>query len=172
METRDPVFARTSVRSFTDEAVSESELEHLLQAAMAAPSAMNQQPWEFWVAEGAEALTRLAAAFPYAKPTAHAAVAIVPCMKTVGLPCPEMAEQDMGACIENILIEAQELGLGAVWQGLYPVKERTKAAAEALGIPRDAALVPFAIVAVGHPAKKAEPSGPGRFDFARIHSIS
>lgn len=171
METQDPVFARTSVRAYTDEAVTEEQVERLLRAAMAAPSAMNQEPWEFWVVEGKVQLEALASASPYAKPTAHAALAIVPCLKTEGLPCPDMAEQDMGAAIENILVEATELGLGAVWQGIYPMEERVCATAQALGIPDDAGLAPFAIVAVGHPAKPISPTGPGRFDPARVHRI-
>ena len=118
METQDPVFARTSVRAYTDEAVTEEQVERLLRAAMAAPSAMNQEPWEFWVVEGKVQLEALASASPHAKPCAHAALAIVPCLKTESLPCPDMAEQDMGAAIENILVETAELGLGAVWQGI------------------------------------------------------
>ena len=88
---------------------------------------MNQEPWEFWVVEGKVQLEALASASPYAKPCAHAALAIVPCLKAEGLPCPDMAEQDMGAAIENILVEAAELGLGAVWQGIYPMEERVRA---------------------------------------------
>ena len=61
-----------------------------------------------------------------------------------------MAEQDMGAAIENILVEAAELGLGAVWQGIYPMEERVHATAQVLGIPDDAGLAPFAIVARAH----------------------
>ncbi|MGN0070699.1 MAG: nitroreductase family protein [Atopobiaceae bacterium] len=171
MKEKDPVFARTSVRAFTDEPVTKEEATLLLRAAMAAPSAMDQQPWEFWVVEGRDNLEKLASASPYAKPTARAALAIVPCVKTEGLPCPDMAEQDMGASIENLLIEAAELGLGAVWQGIYPVKERIEATAQALGIPEDAGSAPFAIVAVGHPLKDVSPTGPGRFDPARIHRL-
>lgn len=103
---------------------------------------MNQEPLEFWVVEGKVQLEALASASPYAKPCAHAALAIVPCLKAEGLPCPDMAEQDMGAAIENILVEAAELGLGAVWQGIYPMEERVRAAAQVLGIPDDAGLAP------------------------------
>lgn len=171
METQDPVFARTSVRAYTDEAVTEEQVERLLRAAMAAPSAMNQEPWEFWVVEGKVQLEALASASPYAKPCAHAAPAIVPCLKAEGLPCPDMAEHDMGAAIENILVEAAELGLGAVWQGIYPMEERVRATAQILGILDDAGLASFAIVAVGHPAKPISPTGPGRFDPALVHRI-
>lgn len=114
MKENDPAFARTSVRAFTDEPVTKEEATLLLRTAMAAPSAMNQQPWEFWVVEGRDNLEKLASASPYAKPTTRATLAIVPCVKTEGLPCPDMAAQDMGASIENLLVEAAELGLAAV----------------------------------------------------------
>ncbi len=165
----DFIFERTSVRSFTDEPVAAEDLERLLRAAMAAPSATNQQPWEFWIVTERKRLEELSSCSPYAGPTKRAAAAIVPCIKTEGVPVPGMAAQDMGAATENLLLEATHLGLGAVWQGIYPDQERADAVARFLGIAGRHDIVPFAIVAVGHPARKPAPTGPGRFDPARIH---
>lgn len=167
----DPIFRRTSVRAFTPEKLTEKEAELLLRAAMAAPSATNQQPWEFWVADAPVTLGALADASPFAAPTAKAALAIVPCLRTEGLRVPEMAAQDMGAMAENILLEATELGLGAVWQGIYPDAQRMEQVRRALRIAEDLPVAPFAIIAVGHPAKTPQPTGPARFDPARIHRI-
>lgn len=166
---KDWIFERASVRSFTDEPVAKEDLERLLRAAMAAPSATNQQPWEFWVVTGPGRLEALSACSPYAGPTKRAAAAIVPCIRTEGILVPEMEQQDMGAAVENLLLEATRLGLGAVWQGIYPDQERASAVARVLGIEGRRDIVPFAIVAVGHPARRPAPTGPSRFDPSRIH---
>lgn len=165
----DPIFARASVRQFTGEPVTDEQVETLLRAAMAAPSACNQQPWEFYVTRDADVLAKLAQASPYAKPTAGAACAIVPCARTEGLVADEYVPQDLGAAVENILVEAVELGLGTVWMGIAPIEERMRAVAQVVGAPAE--LAPFAIIAVGHPAAPVEPRGPERFEPERVHWI-
>lgn len=165
----DPVLARTSVRRFTTEGVSDEDVHRLLVAAMAAPSARNQQPWEFYVTRDRDLLRRLSQTTPYATPTAGAALAIVACARTEGLASPAYVPQDMGACIENVLVEVASLGLGAVWMGVAPIRERMDEVASILDIPADARLEPFAIVAVGHPAEPVTPRGPERYDEARVH---
>ncbi len=165
----DPVLARASVRQFTEEPVSDENVRRLFVAAMAAPSARNQQPWEFYVTRDRAMLETLSQATPYAKPATGAALAIVACARTQELASPVHVPQDMGACIENILVEAANLGLGAVWMGVAPYRERMDETARMLGIPADAGLDPFAIIAVGHPASEVTPRGPERFDEARIH---
>ncbi len=116
----DVIFKRASVRRFTDDPMTDDEVRALLRAGMAAPSGGNQQPWEFYVVRDRATLQLLSEASPYAKPAAGAACAIVPCMRTEGLRFPEIAVQDMGACVENILLEAVDLGFGAVWMGIAP----------------------------------------------------
>jgi len=167
MTMTDAIDSRASVRSFTDEPVSDDELRSLLQAAMAAPSAGNQQPWEFVVAREAGLRSALAAASPYAKPAAAAPVTIVFLMRQEGVRFPVMAPQDLSAAIENTLLRATDLGLGTVWMGIYPEEDRVKAVSAALGA--DITATPFALVAVGHPAKEPRVTGPSRFDEGRIH---
>lgn len=165
----DSVLARASVREFTAESVGDEEVRRLLMAAMAAPSARNQQPWEFYLTRDRGLLGQLAQATPYAKPTAGAALAIVACMRTTDLASPAFVPQDMGACVENILVEAAGLGLGTVWMGVAPNRERMDEVARIIGIPEETDLEPFAIIAVGHPAGKVTPRGPERYDESRIH---
>jgi len=161
----DPVLMRRSIRAYTAEPVSDGQLEGLLRAAMAAPSAGNQQPWRFIVVTDHDTLAAIPAVHPYARMLPQAPAAIVVCAATEGLRWPAFWEQDCAAAVENILIEAVTLGLGAVWLGVHPLEERVAGLRRLLGIPDD--VIPFAVVAVGHPAEHKEPAV--RFDPERVH---
>ena len=166
----DVIFKRASVRRFTDDPMTDDEVRALLRAGMAAPSGGNQQPWEFYVVRDRATLQLLSEASPYAKPAAGAACAIVPCMRTEGLRFPEIAVQDMSACVENILLEAVDLGFGAVWMGIAPEPERMAAVSEIVGAP--AGLEPFAIVALGYPESEPHAKGKDRYAEDRVHWLS
>lgn len=161
----DPVLSRRSVRKYTDELVSDEFVERLLRAAMAAPSAGDQQPWQFVVLRDRETLTAITSVHPYSKMLPSAAVAILVCGDPDGVKWPQMWEQDCSAATENLLIEAEQLGLGAVWLGVHPLAERVAGIRALLGIPE--AVVPFALVPFGRPAERKEPSE--RYDAARVH---
>lgn len=165
----DPIMERRSVRTFTPEPVTQEELRQLLAAAMAAPSAVNQQPWEFYVVQDAAMRESLSRTSPYAGPAAKAPVCIVPCLRAQDLRAPEYALVDLSAATENLLVKACELGLGGVWLGVAPNQERSRAVAQVLGCPDT--LAPFALVPVGHPADKRQPTGPSRFDESRIRWV-
>lgn len=166
---KDPIFERASVRTYTDEDVTEDELGRILRAGMAAPSAVNQQPWEFYVVRDAGVRTALAGCTPFAKAAAKAPVVVVPCFRTQGLHAAALVWQDMGACTENMLLEATRLGLGAVWLNVAPSEGREGRVRKVLDIPED--LRPFCLVAIGHPGREVRPSGPGRWDPARVHVV-
>ena len=163
----DAIFTRTSVRAYTDRAIEPEKLERLLRAGMAAPSARNQQPWEFYVTTNRERLHALSQCSPYVGFVKHAGAAIVPCWRKDGLTAPDYAQIDLSAATENILLEAESLGLGGVWCGIAPSRERMEAVRAVLGIPET--LEPFAIVSIGYPEKKREQTD--RFDPARIHFV-
>ena len=165
----DAIFKRMSVRSYTDEPVAEQDVERLLRAAMAAPSAGNQQPWEFYVVTNPDVLQRLAATSPYGGPIGKAPLGIVVCQRTEDLRFAPIAQQDLGACTENLLLAATDRGLGAVWLGVMPEADRMANVREVLDIPDT--LVPFAMVAVGHPDKEGAPKGPERYDASRVHEV-
>lgn len=157
------LFARRSIRQYTNEPVTEEQIERLLQAAMAAPSANNRRPWHFVVATERETLDALAETHPYARMLTQAPLCIVPCGD------PAASEhywvQDLAAATENILLAAVGLGLGAVWCSMEPRAERIEAARGVLGIPPG--IVPFCYIAVGHPAEEKEPRT--QYDAARVH---
>lgn len=161
------LFARRSVRRFTAEPVTPAQVEVLLQAAMAAPSAGNRRPWHFVVVTALDTLTRLADSTPYAGMLRRAPLCIVPCGDpSLAIPDrPDYWVQDLSAATENILLAATGLGLGAVWCGVYPIAERVAAARSALAVPES--VVPFCYVGVGHPAERPEPRT--QYDAARVH---
>lgn len=163
----DAIFERTSVRKFQDKPVEPEKADMLLKAAMAAPSAGNQQPWEFYVVTSKKMLRTLSACSPYAGCTAKAPLAIVPCCRVQDARFPQCLQMDMSAATQNILLEAVEQGLGGVWMAVEPFEDRMEAVAEALQIP--AGLTPFAIIAVGYPDMDMQQQN--RYDEARIHRV-
>jgi nitroreductase len=147
---------RKSVRHFTDREITDGQIEILLRAAMAAPSAKNKQVWEFVVLNERGALDRLAALLPYAKMLSQAPVAIVVC-GDVSKHTEESALNwvaDCSAASENLLLAAESLGLGTVWTAAFPYASRMDAVRQVTGAPGN--IVPLSVIPVGYPAK-AEP---------------
>lgn len=162
----DAIFHRVSIRQYTAEPVAEEQIELLLRAAMAAPSACNQQPWEFYVVTDQEVIAKLAESTPYAKPAGRAPVVIVPCFRE-DCQVPAYANIDLSAAVENLLLEADSLGLGAVWMGISPMTQRMKYVHDLLSMPET--LQPFCLVSVGHPAEVRPQQD--RYDAGRVHRV-
>ena len=161
------IFHRTSIRNYLDKQVEPDKVEQMLRAAMAAPSAGNQQPWEYYVVSDSAVLKKLSKTSPYAGCTASAPLAFVACYRTA-CNMPEYAQIDMSASVENLLLEADSLGLGAVWLGIAPLEERMEAVRSVLQIPEK--LTVFAIIPCGYP--EAIHPQQDRFDSKRVHYIS
>jgi nitroreductase len=162
---RDPVLSRRSIRRYTAQPVDDPTVERLLRAGMAAPSAGNQQPWAFVVIRDRDTLARITEWHPYASMLPSAPVAVVVCGDPGTAKWAALWSQDCSACVENMLIEAELLGLGAVWLGIHPLPEREAALRGMLGIPEH--VVPFAIVPFGWPRERKPPAD--RYDEVRIH---
>lgn len=160
------IFHRTSVRRYLDKAVETDKIEKLMRAAMAAPSAGNQQPWEFYVVTEKKKLEALATTSPYAGCTKDAPVAFVACYRKKCM-MPEYAQIDLSASVENLLLEADSLELGAVWLGIAPLEDRMKKVKQVLSIPED--LEAFAIIPCGYPVKLNEQQN--RYEENRIHKL-
>lgn len=147
---------RVSVRKFTGEKISDEQIKTLLQCAMAAPTAINKQPWAFIVVNDEAKLAELGQEFPYSRCDQKPAIAIVPCgdlQKAI----PGMEGfwiNDVSAATENILLAAHAMGLGAVWTGVHPNMERVAAAQRVLGLPEH--ILPLCIIPVGIPAEQPE----------------
>ena len=161
-----PIFHRTSIRKYTNKAVEEEKIELLLRAAMAAPSACNQQPWEFYVVTDCDKLKELSGCSPYAGMLREAPLGIVVCCRN-DCQLPDYAQIDCSAAIENLLLEADSLGLGAVWLGIAPLKERMEAVRNVLAMPEQ--LYAFSMIACGYPAEERKQQD--RYEEARVHYV-
>lgn len=162
------LFARRSIREFTNEPVTAEQVTMLLKAAMAAPSAGNRKPWHFVVVTDPAMKAALTQAHPYADMLLQAPVGIVVCGEP-GLSFPDRPDywiQDVSAATENLLLAAVGLGLGAVWCGVFPIQERVEAFRHVLGIPER--VIPFALVPVGHPGEEKKPRT--QYDARRVHT--
>lgn len=164
----DVIMTRTSIRSFTGDPVSREQLETILKAGMAAPTAMNSQPWRFVVVTDKEKIAQVFGSGFRGEMFNNAGAVIVVCgestsmRKPFGQPdAPEVEMdnmfwyEDCSAAAENILLAAHALGLGAVWTAGYPGMDRAKPIAAALGIPEK--VIPLCIIPVGVPAESPAP---------------
>jgi nitroreductase len=157
------IFARRSIRKYTDEPVGEEDVKTLLEAAMAAPSASNRKPWQFVVVTERQTLGALAEAHPHGKMLFEATLCICVCGDLT-----EMERywvQDCSAASENLLLAATALGLGAVWLGVYPKEDRVAAVRGILDLPET--ITPLNLVSIGHPAEEKEART--QYDEARVH---
>ena len=160
------IFTRRSVRTYKDKPVEKGKIEKLLKAAMQAPSAWNQQGWEFIVVENKDTLEKLSKTSQYAGMTANCAVAIVILANGSSMKVPEYWQQDLGAATQNLLIEATELDLGAVWLGVAPEKERVDYVKDLFNLSDN--IVPYAIISVGYP-EGAGNRFVDRYDASKVH---
>lgn len=124
-------------------------IDKIIRAAMMAPSAGNQQPWYFIVTRESEKKSKVPEFHPYASMLKNASVAIVVCGDPNGKKWPDFWPQDCSAALQNMLLSARDLGLGTVWAGIYPLKDRMEGMRKLFGIPEN--VYPFAIVPVGWP---------------------
>jgi nitroreductase len=150
------IMTRTSIRQYTDEPVSKADVETMLRAGMAAPTAVNRQPWHFVAVTDKAKLAELAGR--RGGMIKQAGVAIVVCGnldKAMQGPAQAFWIQDCSAATENILLAANALGLGAVWTGCYPMDDRIAEVSKALKLPET--IVPLCVIAIGHPAEQPTP---------------
>ena len=160
------IFTRRSVRTFSPQPVEPEKAEKLLRAAMQAPSARNQQPWEFILVTEPALLARLGGIHPFSAPAGQAPLVIVALGNRDYMRSPAIWTHDMGAACENILLEAVSLGLGAVWMAVEPDPVRVQALRDIFTLPEH--VCPFAMIAAGYPAQPTPPQE-DRFHPERIH---
>jgi nitroreductase len=160
------ILRRRSIRKFTDKPLSEEQITSLLEAAMAAPTAVNAQPWEFVIVTDKAILDKFRGALMFAKHNYTAVICVC------GSPRMQKNKagdrfwvQDCSAATENILLAATALGLGSVWIGVYPVSIFVRQIKEILNIPHD--VTPLNLIGLGYPAEQKESRT--QYDEKRIH---
>ncbi|MDI3483082.1 MAG: hypothetical protein PWQ88_953 [Candidatus Methanomethylophilaceae archaeon] len=159
------IFTRRSIRRYTDEKVTEAQLKEIVKAGMAAPSATNEQPWHFVVITDKDTLLEITGVHPHSAMLKEAAAAVVVCFDPELENVKGFLPQDCAAATQNILLRIDELGLGGVWLGVYPNKEREDGVRKVIGAPER--IVPFSIVSIGYPAEKKPPHD--RYLEDRVH---
>ncbi len=161
------LFKRRSIRKFQDMKISETDLQALLEAAMAAPSACCKDPWRFVVVQNKDMLKKMAEGLPNAPFLPNAPMGIVVCgdIEKAHDNLLSYMLQDCSAAIQNILLAADIMGLGACWLGIHPREERISLLKELFGLPEN--VIPIGVVAVGHPADSPAPRT--RFNPGSVH---
>ncbi len=167
---KENIMSRKSVRKFLDEPVPNDVLESVLKAGMAAPSAMNRQPWAIEVVNDKEILNGLSAMLPYGR-LETAPVAIIVCgdmSKTLEGNARDFWVVDCSMMAENILLAAHSHGLGAVFTGAWPTKERGDKVKEYLGMPENYEVL--GVIPMGYPAENPEPKDKWNPDAVHYNS--
>jgi nitroreductase len=161
----DFIFGRRSVRVYAPGEIADATVTRLLEAAMAAPSAMTKDPWRFVVVRNSEQLTEMAAALAGGKMLGTATLAIVACGDQDACLDQQLSYllQDCSAAIENLLLAAHALGLGACWVGVHPNEPAIRRIKELLALPKS--IVPVAVVSLGLPGEQPEPRTRYRPDY-------
>ena len=159
--------SRKSVRNFTGQAVSKELLDKILRAGMAAPTAVNKQPWSFVVVTDRKTLDNLKDGLPYTKMLDKAGAAIVVCAipEKAFEQKVEFAVVDSTCASENILLAAEALGLGAVWTAAYPYNDRMGFVRKTLNIPDN--VIPLNVIPIGYPTGVDKPKE--KFNPENIH---
>ena len=160
------IYSRVSIRKYQDRPVEKEKTEASLRAAMQAPSAANQQPWDFYVVSNREKLEALSQVSPYAGMTRNAPAAIVSVYRA-NCALPSYAQIDLSIAMENMWLETDAQGLGGVWLGIAPLEERVRAVEKVLDLPDTVRA--FAIFPYGYPAENRKQQD--RYDENRIHYV-
>lgn len=165
MDAIEAILSRRSMRKYTDQPIEDAALEILLKAAMAAPSAGNQQPWHYIIVKNRDSLEQVTMIHPHAQMLTKAALGIVICADTQLEKFKDYYPLDCSAATQNMLLAAHALGIGACWLGIYPNTERMQGIRQLFSLPDH--VVPVSMISMGYPS---HPKNPGnRFNTERIH---
>jgi len=148
------LLTRRSIRIFRPEPVEPGDVRAILEAAMHAPSAGNQQPWRFVLIQDRATLQAITLDHPYASAVESCPLAVLVCAATRDLPHPDFWGVDCAAATENLMLAAHMLGLGSVWVGLYPKRDRMAILTRLVHLPDD--VEPFALIPLGYPLERPE----------------
>lgn len=171
------IMTRRSIRKYTEHPVEREKIEILLKAAMSAPSAGNQQPWDFIVVAQKEIINKVRQASRYAAPLEGAPLCIIVCgnlqkerlyaskLHKIFKIKPKYWVLDCSAATENILLAAHAIGLGAIWIGIYPAQHCMEYISRIFGLPKY--VKPIAVISIGYPSEEKDPAD--RFIDTNVH---
>lgn len=161
----DSLLTRRSIRKFKNIPVPPKMVHEILRAGTAAPSAGDEQPWHFIIIDDRKLLEAITQFHPHAAMLKESPMAILACADLNLEKHKDYWVQDLSAATENMLIAANDLGLGSVWLGVYPREDRVKGFRDLFSLPEN--IVPFSLLPVGYADEKKAPAD--RFRRERIH---
>lgn len=165
MDVIEAIMSRRSIRKYTGQPISQENLEKVLRAGFQAPSAHNGEPREYVVVRDKEVIEKIVGFHKYTKMLPQAGCGIVVCGDKDKQLDRGILVSDCSAAIENMLLAAHGLGLGAVWCGIYSVEQLTKGMIDVLGLPDH--IIPVGMVVVGE--TDVEKRSIDRYDESKIH---
>lgn len=165
MELYDGLLSRRSIRKFNSASISDEQLEKILRAGMAAPSAANKQPWHFIVVKEKKTMIGIMKIHPYAQMLEQSPIALIVCGDVEEAYQDGYMVVDTSAATQNVLLAAHALGLGAVWIGIWPEEDRVYKLTQMFNLPDN--IVPMHAVAIGFPGE--EKPANDRYDLHKIH---
>jgi nitroreductase len=165
MDGLETIFTRRSIRKYTDQKIDDDVFVDLIKAAVSAPSAGNQQPWQFIILTDQKKLEKVLEFHPHAKMLLDAQGAILICGDLSKEKYKGYWVLDCAAATQNILLAAHATGIGACWLGIYPRDERVAGMKSLVSVPDH--ILPFALVSLGFPDEQKGPSD--RYDESLVH---
>ena len=165
MDLFDAIARRRSIRRYKPDSITDRLVDIIVRAGCAAPSAGNEQPWQFLVIRARKTLIALSESHPYADMLREAPLAILVCADMDRVKHKDYWPQDCAAAVQNMLLAAHGVGLGSVWVGVHPREARVAEVRRVISLPDT--IIPFALLPVGLPAEEKAPED--RFDPQRIH---
>ena len=160
------IIQRRSIRKYTDQKLTRDQVNEIIKAGMYAPSAGNSQPWEFIVVDDKNIFSEIMKIHKYSRMLQTASHAVIICANLDRELFKGYFPQDCGACAQNMLLQTQEMGLGGVWLGIYPEKDRIEAFTNIFSLPEN--IIPFGVIVLGYPNENKKI--PERFDESRIYN--
>ena len=164
MELYSALINRRSIRKYSDKEIPKVKIEKLYKSAMYAPSAMNNQPWQFVVVNQHEKLDEILKIIPQ-EMLKSAKAAILVCGDLNLEKNIDYIQQNCSAATQNILLAAHGLGLGSCWIGVYPVRETISGLQKLFNLPEY--VIPITLVSLGYPAEN--PVAEERYKAEKVH---
>jgi Nitroreductase len=165
MDAMEALYTRRSVRKYKNQSIPLEIIEEAVKAAMYAPSARNQQPWEFIIVDKREYLDAVPEFSPHAAMSKGAPAGILMCFNKEHETAEGFFPQDLGASAQNLLLALHANGLGAVWTGVYPREDRVTGFVKMFNLPKN--VIPYAFIITGYPEKETETVN--RYKAERVH---
>jgi nitroreductase len=165
MNTIEAICSRRSVRKYNNQTIPNELILEIITAAMFAPSAFNEQPWQFIIINDKNLLNKIPLFSPHAHMCKNSTVSILICCDKTLEKTSDFWIQDCSAATQNLLLAAHDKGIGSVWSGVYPREPIMEGFKKLLNLPQE--LIPFSFIILGYPEEKIEPQD--RLKKDRIH---